>query len=102
MSRIVVSPEALAETLEAARYYEEQRAGLGERFIASIDAAIALAEENPALGRLVDHPEFIVRRFPVERFPYIVLVADREDEARMVVAVTHFARKPGYWRERLR
>jgi len=40
-------PEAEAEYLEAVRFYEEQRAGLGDALISEFEHAIGVAAERP-------------------------------------------------------
>ena len=39
------------------------------------------------------------KRIILHRFPFSVVVLEREDEF-VVVALAHFARRPGYWKER--
>jgi toxin ParE1/3/4 len=41
-----------------------------------------------------------MRRHFSETFPYAVLYVDKTDHV-LVLAVAHFKRRPGYWRERL-
>ena len=48
-------PKAKAEYLDAIRFYESQRAGLGEDLIVEFERAIALASEHPEAWRLA-HP----------------------------------------------
>ena len=50
-------------------WYEEQRAGLGEEFIAAVDATFDAVERFPEAFRRV-HGD--VRRANVSRFPYAV------------------------------
>ena len=40
-----------------------------------------------------------VKRLRLKRFPFDVIVVERETEA-LVVAFAHHARRPGYWRQR--
>jgi len=39
------------------------------------------------------------KRLILRRFPYDIVVVDRGDE-RLIVALAHHPRKPGYWRDR--
>ena len=66
--KLELLPEALAELNDSIAFYEEQEAGLGARFFASIVAAIELAAENPRLGSALPPPATGVRKFVVERF----------------------------------
>jgi hypothetical protein len=42
-----------------------------------------------------------VKRLMLRRFPYAVIVRERDTEI-VVIAFAHHARRPGYWRDRLR
>jgi len=74
-------------------WYEEQRAGLGEEFLAAVDASFEAIEEFPEMFARV-HGE--IRRAVVSRFPYAVFY--RIEPKRLVVlAVLHMARDPKLW-----
>lgn len=94
---------AEAEYLAEALFYEARSPGLGERFVAEIDEALAVVHEYPGCGspylRIGAGSEIrsmLLRSFPVQVF-YVV----REDTL-IVVGVAHTSRRPGYWRDRLR
>jgi hypothetical protein len=55
----VVAPEARADVLHAAAYYEAQRSGFGYQFLDEFERATALIREAPLLSTLV---ELSVRR----------------------------------------
>jgi plasmid stabilization system protein ParE len=102
MSRpVAFEPEASHELEAAALWYEAQRSGLGQMFLAAVDRTVAHLATWPDAGTLVPgvpaHLE--VRQMPVVRFPYRVayLVTSREMR---VLAVAHTRRRPGYWRSR--
>ena len=42
-----------------------------------------------------------VKRLILRRFPYSVIVSERDTEI-LVIAVAHHARRPGYWHDRVR
>ena len=90
-------PEALAEYEEAARYYAARRPGLDLRFIASIEAAIALICEAPERWRVFAGHD--VRRGFARVFPYRILYNVEPDHV-LILAVAHYSREPGYWRRR--
>ena len=73
--------------------YEEQRAGLGEEFLAAVDASFDAIQEFPEMFARM-HGE--VRRAIVSRFPYGVFY---RIEPRQVVVLTvlHMARDPKLW-----
>ncbi|MEO6812058.1 MAG: hypothetical protein ABI353_23350 [Isosphaeraceae bacterium] len=47
--RLTYHPEAEAEVVEAAAYYEARSPGLGDRFLRAFDAAVAEIQESPSL-----------------------------------------------------
>ena len=65
-------------------WYEEQRAGLGEEFLAAVDTSFNAIQEYPEIFSRV-HGE--VRRAVVSRFPYAVFY---RVEARRVVCLRFF------------
>jgi len=74
-------------------WYNGQREGLGEEFLAAVDAAFDAIENFPDIFARV-HGE--VRRAIVSRFPYAVFY--RVETKRVVVlAVIHTARDPKVW-----
>jgi len=95
-------PEATAEARAVTVWYEERREGLGAEFIAALMDRARKAELMPGAGRLErDAPErFELRWYDLKRFPYSLLAGSVRDE-RVVVAVAHARRRPGYWRQRL-
>jgi len=96
-----VDNEADKELEAAAVWYEDQRAGLGEEFLRSVQEAIDQIRAFPSAGAL--HPQvpedLQARRVLVQSFPYAVVYLELPDEIR-VLAVAHMKRRPGYWMER--
>ena len=80
------------EMTEAARVYEDQAVGLGDRFLDEVEGCVYLLLDRPHIGRRVG--EF--RRFPLRKFPF-TLIYTLEDGDLVVVAVSHHRRRPGYW-----
>jgi toxin ParE1/3/4 len=93
----VFHPEARLELTEAGRYYAGKGSIIGQRFYEEMDGVIAEACARPALRRMFDPP---ARRHSGPVFPYAVIYLDQPDLV-WIVAVMHFKRRPGYWRERL-
>ena len=94
--------EADAEVLDAALWYEDERPGLGDDFLAERERAVERIEENPrGLPRLdyYDGPREI-RRVLMRRFPYAVIFQVGSGEL-LVVAVAHLKRRPLYWLDRV-
>jgi toxin ParE1/3/4 len=63
-------PEARLEFVEAARYYEQRRAGLGARFSVEVEAAIGRILEAPLRWPAIEQD---VRRYLTHVFPYGIL-----------------------------
>ena len=101
--KLVALPEAIAELDEAVTYYESKRPGLGREFLRAVEATVDFAAETPGAGSLLPGPpaRFRVRKFVVKRFPFSVLVTMAGAQLK-VIAIAHAARRPGYWRDRLK
>jgi plasmid stabilization system protein ParE len=101
--RLELHPEARAELRSAALWYDEQRTGLGDEFIAEVSAA---------LDRIGDAPEShsawpgtraagpLIRKGTIQRFPYVIAFEKREHHV-LVLAVAHAKRRPLYWLTRV-
>jgi plasmid stabilization system protein ParE len=90
--------EAEAEYLEAVRFYEEQRAGLGDALIDELERVIGLIVEKPEIWQLV-HPSGI-RCIKLSRFPYTLFYRVLFNNIQ-VTAFAHHRRRPGYWLTRV-
>ncbi len=95
---LIILPEAAEELAEAARWYEECRAGLGIEFLGSIEDALTRITANP-MQCAVWADEERYRRLVVSRFPYLIFFEVRAHDLE-VVAFAHASRDPGYWRRR--
>jgi toxin ParE1/3/4 len=95
--------EAAEEAAEAAAWYETERLGLGREFFEAADAAIDLIEEGllPLLPMSGRAREKGAKRTILKRFPDDIVTVERPHET-VVIAVADHARKPGYWRNRLK
>ncbi len=96
MPLLKVRPEAEADALEAAFWYEGERRGLGLEFNDALRATFARIEGSPLRFPLVSR-EF--RRAIVQRFPFGVFFIV-EGELVTVAAVTHLHRHPSSWQDR--
>jgi plasmid stabilization system protein ParE len=93
---VVWHPLARAELLDAAEYYEAQRAHLGERFVTEVDRAIEYVRSFPNAWPRVSP---LSRRIRTRRFPYGIVYQTKGDAVH-ILAVMHLHRRPDYWRER--
>lgn len=93
---------AQSEATEAALWYEAAQRGLGVEFISTIETALNLLESDAVPLQQVPNlpPRLGVKRLVPRRFPYDVVVVQRDGEF-TVIAFAHHARRPGVWRERL-
>ena len=89
-------PDALAEMIAAAQYYDRRVPGLGARFLDAVEAAARQIQRQPTLGALDSAGR---RRRAVRHFPYRFIYRFESDNL-FVLAVAHGSRRPGYWTER--
>jgi plasmid stabilization system protein ParE len=94
--RVVFRPQAEHELLEAERWYEGRRPGLGRQFCSALDQILTRVGDQPLSFPLV-HGE--KRRALVPRFPYALYFAEFGDEV-VVVGVVHGHRDPAAWQSR--
>ena len=95
--RLSYHPEAEAELVEAAEFYESRSPGLGARFLREFDAAVVEVERSPGLWPVVEGD---LRRHTMRRFPFSIYYRVRPDELRILV-IMHHSRHPDSWRNRL-
>ena len=90
-------PEARYELEQAVDFYESQQANVGLEFLEEIYSTI---------HRIIDFPQAFppisknARRCLTNRYPFAVIYQIRQNEI-FILAITHLARKPGYWKERI-
>jgi toxin ParE1/3/4 len=103
MRSLRIHEAAADEAAEAAAWYEKERPGLGAEFDRAVDSALDLLEEEvvPLVSMPGEAGRRGVKRLILRRFPYSVIVCERDGEI-LVIAFAHHARRPGYWRDRLR
>lgn len=104
MTRVLrILAAAAEEAAEAAVWYEIQRPGLGGELASAVEAALDLLEEE--IVPLTPVPGIAgqrgAKRLILKRFPYDIVVLEREAEI-IVIAFAHHSRRPGYWRGRLK
>jgi hypothetical protein len=96
--KVRILSAAIEEISEAALWFDEKSRGLGGEFWRLVDHALSEIERN--LRRFAKSefatPHLDLRFVQVARFKYVIHFAMDVDEV-LVVAVTHAARRPGYW-----
>ena len=88
--------EAETDLLEAIRWYEVQRHGLGQEPFLEVDDKVNQIVENPHSFPIFDIPYRIAH---LSRFLYS-LPFRADGEIIIVFAVMHQSRKPGWWLDR--
>jgi plasmid stabilization system protein ParE len=94
--RVVVQPQSDLDIQAAALWYEDQRSGLGARFLIELDLVFQRIEENP-----LQFPQLEgnARRALLRRFPYgVYFLAESQDVK--VLPVLHLHRQPDMWKSR--
>lgn len=86
------------DVLEAADWYDQRSAGLGNSFVDAARVATHRIIEQPSLFAPTEHGLRYVR---LKRFPYVVLFDVTETEI-LMLGVLHTARSIEKWRDRRR
>jgi plasmid stabilization system protein ParE len=93
---VVLEPWARADVADGFLWYEQQRPGLGNEFLAELARVLHAIEQHPEQYAIVRSQ---TRRALVRRFPYAIFyIIDPNDVA--VIAVMHGRRDPQRWQER--
>jgi plasmid stabilization system protein ParE len=96
--QFILRPRAENDIQSAFEWYESQRPGLGDEFLAAVreklEAVRGFPESSPVMYR-------DVRRAVVSRFPYLIFYVVRATRI-SVLAILHHARNPTVWPGRQR
>ena len=93
MKRVSFHELAERELNDAALYYEQERTGLGVKFLDEVERVISSIIRNPNAGKLVRGR---VRRRIFHKFPYGILYSVNADGIR-ILAIMNLKRRPLYW-----
>ncbi len=96
MFKVVIKPLAEQDALNAAKWYNEVRIGLGDEFLLALDAKINAIQRNPNQFKLVYKG---VRRALTERFPFGIFYIIEIDKI-YIIAIVHTRRNPLFWKKR--
>ena len=94
---LIYHPEAEAELINAAKFYEQRVSGLGAEYLDVIDKAIRKIQTDPERWNIKQSQ---VRNYILDRFPYSIYYRVFSDHIR-ILAIKHHSRHPDYWRYRL-
>jgi plasmid stabilization system protein ParE len=94
--KVLVRTAAAADIEEAYLWYQRQRAGLGEEFLAAVDAILRDIATHPKAHPVI-HRE--TRRALLRRFPYAIFYR-LYGETIIVIACMHGRRDPIRWKSR--
>jgi mRNA-degrading endonuclease RelE of RelBE toxin-antitoxin system len=96
--KIHFESEALIEYQEAAQYAED-RFGSGQKFVATVRAALESIANDPSRFQPVGDG---IRIYRLKRFPYYLFYQFNESNLTVTIyAVSHHKRQQDYWRARL-
>lgn len=98
MRKLRLLPEVLQDTIEAAKWHDERKEELGNRFLDSFRASLKLLQKHPLSYPAVLH-EF--RKIQLKSFPYAIYFRMVEEEI-VISLVYHLARNPATLKRLLR
>jgi plasmid stabilization system protein ParE len=96
MLEVEIHEDAENELKAAATFYEERERGLGLSFLQRFSQTLDEIVTQPLAGTIVIND---IRRRLLRQFPYS-LVYRIESQRIFILAVSHWSRKPGYWKKR--
>jgi len=94
---LVFHPSVQGDIDAAYRWYEQQRAGLGDEFLAELDVVFRRLEKMPQIHQFVRGD---VRRALLRRFPFAVFYRIHSDRVE-IIAVHDCRRDPAIWQSRV-
>ena len=97
--RVAITPDAVADILNARAWYDSQEIGVGDKFYFAFEERIYKALEIPLSPRAWGRRT--IRKVRIPKFPYSAYYEIVDNELR-ILAVVHGARDPKYLNYRLR
>jgi plasmid stabilization system protein ParE len=95
--RLIVEPEAEAELIEAADWYDARSKIVRASFLSAVDAALRRIQDNPYQYQIIFGR---ARRAMLQGFPYALIYVAAKNEV-IVAACVHCSRHPRRWRKRI-
>ncbi len=94
---LAVLPEAKRDLRKAVDWYEAEKAGLGFQFMQAVDSTIDSIVSNPLIYAVVYAQARLARVHP---YPYQICF-QYEGTRIVIFAITHTARDPAIWQNRV-
>ena len=95
-AQIRLRPEAELDLAEAAKWYDEQRSGLGQEFFDEALVTLSAIADMPLMHAVIHRR---TRRALMRRFPFGIFYRIDRDFI-VVLAVLHGSRHPQRWKSR--
>jgi toxin ParE1/3/4 len=93
-----LSQEAEDDLFEAFTWYEEQKKGLGDEFLKSLDKAYKSILQYPNSYQIRYKRK--VRAFAVDRFPFLILYVVEKTDIN-IISIFNTNRNPKSWKKRV-
>ena len=84
------------ELNDAAVFFENEREGLGVRFLSAVQDAVAHIQQHPQASSVIIKD---IRCKLVRKFPYSIMFSIKPDHIR-ILALANQKRRPFYWQGR--
>lgn len=84
------------ELNDASIFFENEREGLGLRFLSATQAAVTHIQVHPQASPIIIKD---IRRKVLRKFPYSIIYSIKPDRIR-ILAIASQKRRPFYWRGR--
>jgi plasmid stabilization system protein ParE len=97
IERVIFTPDAENDVVDAYGWYESREPGLGEDFLRCVEACVLTVQRHPHLYPVAVEQ---FRRALVRRFPFEVFYESSAD-CITIYSVFHCSRDPEKWRSRL-
>ncbi|MBN2611217.1 MAG: type II toxin-antitoxin system RelE/ParE family toxin [Bacteroidales bacterium] len=91
--------EAQQDILEAIKWYEKRRVGLGDELFIAIENEKHFIEQNPYH---YEEKYKGIRKAITKRFPYILYYRIELNNQVLIYAVLHMKRNPQQWKKRVK
>lgn len=97
--KIIISPAATENTLEAFTYYEAIQTNLGDRFISELEQSYQRLQNHPAYYSYI-LIEYNLRAVALKKFPYLIIYEIDNDRIN-VFAIHNTSRSPDHFIKRI-